>query len=88
MKEVERARIFGGLDGLSDLEAYDRVGAQLFAQSQTAPSKQVSTAPKQKANTDRKRKASPSKRTSKASQPVKNFADMNDEEFEKLLEEM
>lgn len=86
MQEVERSRMLGDLHGLSDLEAYDKVGAQLFSGSQEVPTKRVSTAPKQQPNTDRKRKASPSKNTSKAVKPKYNYADMSDDEFEKLLE--
>lgn len=86
MQEVERSRMLGDLHGLSDLEAYDKVGAQMFSGSQSVPTKRVSTAPKQQPNTDRKRKASPSKNTSKAVKPKYNYADMSDDEFEKLLE--
>jgi hypothetical protein len=84
--EVQRVRMFGGLNGLSDLEAYDQVGKTLYEQSQKAPTKQVSTAPKHKPNTDRKRKASPSKGTTKSTKPKYDYAAMDDDAFEKLLQ--
>ena len=84
--EVQRVRMFGGLNGLSDLEAYDQVGKQMHEQSQKAPSKTVTTVPKQKANTDRKRKASPSKSASKSIKPKYDYGAMDDDAFEKLLQ--
>lgn len=92
MQEVSRAKVFGGLQGLSDLEAYDKVGKQLetqgaFNAKAQAPKAVVSTKPKQavETNKDRKLRASSSKATPKSKAPVKNWSAMDDDEFEKLL---
>lgn len=89
MQEVDRAKIFGGLQGLSDLEAYNQVGAELQKQGafNEAPKQIVSTKPKQAVNTnkDRKLRASSSKATPKAKAAEKKWSAMSDDEFEKLL---
>ena len=89
MKEVDNARMFGGLQGLSDLEAYQQVGQKLYAEEQakTIPTK-VSRRPNGKApvQTDKKLRASPSKGSPRAPAPtVINWAGMSDEELEKHL---
>lgn len=91
-QEVARAKLFGGLQGLSDLEAYNQVGETLqrqgaFNAQAQAPVPVMKTAPKQAVNTnkDRKLRASSSKATPKAKAPEKSWAAMGDEEFEKLL---
>jgi hypothetical protein len=88
MQEVSRARVFGGLRGLNDLEAYNQVGAELQKQGEfDKPAPVVETKPKSKVtNTDRKLRASSSKATPKSKAPIKSWASMDDEEFEKLLE--
>ncbi len=91
MTEVTRAKLFGGLQGLSDLEAYQQVGQELYKQeqaTQTATPTQVSRKPVAKATviTDKKLRASPSKATPRSTAPVKyDYAGMSDEEFEKHL---
>jgi hypothetical protein len=90
MQEVDRAKLFGGLQGLSDLEAYNQVGAQLQKQGEIgqAPApKVVATKPTQAVNTnkDRKLRASSSKPTRKTKAAPQNWAAMSDADFEKLL---
>lgn len=91
MGEVQRARIFGGLEGMSDLDAYNKVG-QVMAQrgefsDMATPAKQVSSAPKKSGDSnlaDKRRKASPSKGSQKRSAPVTTgdqFIGMSDAEF-------
>lgn len=91
MNEVVRARTFGGLQGLTDFEAYAQVGQQMQSEgafNKAAPeTKTVSGKPKAKSqtNTDKKRRASPAK-GSPTKTPVKyDYAGMSDAEFEKLL---
>lgn len=93
--EVIRQRTFGGLQGLSDLQAYGTVcnqfdaEARANAQKEQAPAKVVKTAPvKVSNNTDKKLRASPSKRAPKSTAPVvDNYANFDDEAFAKLLKQ-
>lgn len=92
MKEVDRARMFGGLQNLTDLQAYQQVGTQMqkdgVFNNAPAPAAVVSRKPKAKpvTNTDKKLRASPSKGTPNKQVAVKyDYANMPDEEFEKLL---
>lgn len=87
MTEVERLKMFGGLQGLSDIQAYDMVGKQIATQQVQQPTATVKTKPEPKAtNTDRKRRASPSKKApKKTAQPEYNYGGMSDSDFEKLL---
>lgn len=91
MTEVTRARMFDTrLQGLSDIDAYQKVGMELQqagAFNKEAPAK-VSRKPKPQVstNTDKKLRASPSKATpSKTASKKYDFAGMSDEAFEKLL---
>lgn len=95
-EEVKRERIFGGLSGLSDLEAYKVVGDRLHAEGKfntlnqaTKPKKVVKTKPAvnpaENALTDKKRKASPIKTSrTKREKPNYDFLNMSDDDFEKF----
>lgn len=98
-QEINRERAFGGLEGLSDLQAYEVVGKRLEqsgrfnsmnSDEQTKSKKVVKTAPDRKksdkALTDKKRQASPtrSKPVRKKAMKDYDFINMSDEEFEKL----
>lgn len=95
-EEVKRERIFGGLSGLSDLEAYKVVGDRLHAEGKfntlnqaTKPKKVVKTKPAvnpaESALTDKKRKASPIKTSrTKREKPNYDFLNMSDDDFEKF----
>lgn len=92
--EVQKQRMFGGLNGLSDLEAYHKVGSELMAKGAfnkdvEAPAKVVKTSPKPNANDakrkDKRKAASPVK--SKPRKVVQKEFDplaMSDEDFENL----
>ncbi len=94
MNEVEKARLLGGLTGLSDLEAYNKVGSMMqdrgdfnVQETQAAPSK-VSTKPKSVSTTAtqaKKRRVSPAKKASPvASNPnTKSVIGLSDDEFMK-----
>lgn len=86
---MAKERMFGGLNGLSDLEAYQRAGEMLNREgafSKPAQKKEVSTAPKKdtEANKrkDMRRKASPSKASKPSPKEEYNVLSMSDEEFE------
>lgn len=94
--EVDRQRMLGRLQGMSDLEAYKEVGDQMFLASSNAqeapvqqqkrvikPAQKSSEDPKLK---DRKRAASPVKARS-AGKEKEDFNPLSlpDDEFEKLL---
>jgi hypothetical protein len=98
--EVERERMLGRLNGLSDLEAYRQVGdaiqarggfAQLNAQRQQAPTPQRVAAPAPKAEdpriVERKRAASPTKAAPSVTAPKADFNPLalSDDEFSKLV---
>ncbi len=89
MTEVTRQRVFGNLRGLSDLEAYDRVGKQMFEAQATAPQSKpvvpVKNPPAKPTNTDRKRRASTRRKPAPAKPKEYDWASMSDEEFEKHL---
>ena len=96
--EVERIKVFGGLQGVSDFDAYKQVGDQLFTAGKiTMDGKPkatekvvVKTAPKaqpsNKTRTDKRKAASPTKNSStpKAKQPDYNPLALSDEDFENL----
>lgn len=97
--EVDRERVFGRLNGLTDIEAYRQVGDAIHARGgfahlgtqgqQTPPPKQVVTPNPKKVDEDKlkekRRAASPSKPAA-GSAPVKDFnpLGMSDEEFLKM----
>lgn len=98
--EVERERMLGRLNGLSDLEAYRQVGdaiqarggfAQLNAQRQQAPTPQRVAAPAPKAEdpriVEKKRAASPTKAAPSGAAPKADFNPLalSDDEFSKLV---
>jgi len=91
MTEVERIKLFGGLTGLSDLEAYQKVGMQMQDQgnfnapAKVAPNK-VSGKPKTVLDNDRKdkkRRASPSKKvnSNKSDPSFDPMISLSDEDF-------
>lgn len=87
--EVQKQRMFGNLSGLSDLEAYLRVGSHLEQTGALATPKPqtVTAAPTRKpVNQGAKRAATPSKSALKAI-PKEQFDPlaMSDEDFEKLI---
>ena len=96
--EVEKARMFGRLDGMTDLQAYQAVGDQLHQagkfnhlQGDTAQPQPTVTkrAPKPKVSdakrNAKKRAASPTKASKNSSTPSEySPLAMSDEEFEKL----
>ena len=96
MTEIERDKMFGRLDGLSDIEAYRQVGDRLYAEGKfgsTEPAPNANevktTAVKQKPNpqtTARKKAAASTKaKPAKPALPADfNPLSMSDEEFEKL----
>lgn len=100
-KEVEKQRVFGRLNGLSELEAYRQVGDQLQAQGgfdhlfQAQPSTEkrvVTPKPARKAADpqlkSKKRAASPAKATSTAkAEPDFNPLALSDDEFLKQVNE-
>lgn len=98
--EVERERMLGRLNGLSDLEAYRQVGdaiqarggfAQLNTQRQQAPTPQRVAAPAPKAEdpriVEKKRAASPTKAAPSGAAPKADFNPLalSDDEFSKLV---
>lgn len=89
-QEVIRLQAFGGLQGLSDLQAYHQVGTSMEqAGKLNAPAqapKVVTTKPKGTSNnTSKKLRASPAKRTQAAITPSNDFEHMSDAEFEETL---
>lgn len=91
MQEVTRAKVFGGLAGLSTLEAYQQVGMQLQRDGAfNKPAERVTTAPaadKAKEVNGQKRKVAIASKATPA-KPVKpkvDYVSMSDDQFEKLL---
>lgn len=85
---VERERLVGRLEGLSDIEAYKQVGDAIAAKGGFTKSepKPKESKPKQDPRTrSRKRAASPTKGTPSKKAPVVNPLSMSDEEFEKSM---
>jgi hypothetical protein len=99
-KEIESERMFGRLDGLSDIEAYRQVGDAIQArggfnhlvpnqgQQTQQPQRVVQPKPKQ-ADEDKRREKKRAASSTKASAPSKTVQDfdplaMSDEEFSKL----
>jgi len=94
MSEVNKIQMFGGLTGLSDLEAYQQVGKTMqdrgdfnTDKAKEAPTK-VSSKPKVETDKDRKdkkRRASPSKKvnSSKTDKDFDPMISLSDEEFMK-----
>lgn len=97
-KEVERERMFGRLDGLSDIDAYRKVGDAIqsrngFAKVQQAPVKQVVVVPpKPKVDESKlrdKKRAASSTKPAASNQVNKDFnpLSLSDEEFSKMVKE-
>jgi hypothetical protein len=91
-KEVERLKMFGGLSGLSDFEAYKEVGTKLYQAGELQGSKPqpvAKTEPSKPKDTARsqKRKAASSPKSSKKVAKKEDFNPlaMSDEEFEKIV---
>lgn len=92
--EIERERMLGRLDGVSDLEAYKVIGDKLYSQPSAQPEQQEGkvvqrTKPKAKDDSklkSRKKVASPVKATpsSKKTDDDFNPLSLSDEEFEKI----
>lgn len=89
-KEVTRVKTFGGLNGMSDFNAYKAVGAQMyqrgeFAQAAPAPVKPVATTQIKQQDTARsqKRKAATTPKASRktTASPSVNPLSMSDEDF-------
>lgn len=92
MEQVEKQRMLGNLQGVTDLEAYKQIGDQLAkaGRLETKPQGKIVT-PKRKTNdnTTRRKAASPSSRTpSSATTPseITELAKMDDEAFLKFLQ--
>lgn len=90
MKEVNRTRVFGGLSGMTDLQAYAAMGKQMQESGALtpAPAPVVTRQPKpvDAKTVDKKRSASPSPTTPAPVAPAEvDFRGMSDEEFEKYL---
>lgn len=97
-KEIESERMFGRLDGLSDIEAYRQVGDSIQARGGFnhlgTPKGNVPTAPKvvqpkpKQDDEDKRREKKRAASSTKASAPVKEQAfdplSMSDEEFSKM----
>lgn len=87
---VERAKMFGGLSGLSDFEAYKVVGAEMMAKKELTVSKPKPVAktqikPLDKAISQKRKAATTSKSTSKTTaKEQKNYLAMSDEDFLKI----
>lgn len=98
-KEVESERMFGRLDGLSDIEAYRKVGDAIQARGgfgsvnapgNPAPNKPVVVTPKSKVNEDLlrdKKRAASSTKPAVSSAIPKDFNPLalSDEEFSKVV---
>ena len=91
--EVERLRILGKLDGMSDIDAYKAVGDALYAPRANAPQQMgnnISTTTSKATNKDdprlkeRKKAASTTKSVASNVKPDFNPLSMSDEEFEKI----
>ena len=88
--EIERERDFGGLKGLSDLDAYNEVGVRLEKEGQfnTAPAPQEAPISDEANEINRRRKAAGAtggkRPTSKKKGIPKNVLSMSEEDFMKL----
>lgn len=88
--EVERAKMFGGLAGLSDFDAYRAVGKQMYATGQLTPVPQTPIAttelkPKDVARSKKRKAAATPKPARKVTQQAKiNPLAMSDEDFLKI----
>lgn len=87
-QQLDKERMFGRMSGLSDIEAYKKVGEALQASGKlgTAPRKGTVVTPKTKDNSQLKSKrkaASTSRKAPEATQPAipNDGADLSDEEF-------
>lgn len=90
MKEVNRTRVFGGMAGMTDLQAYAAMGKQMQESGALtpAPAPVVTRQPKQvdAKTVDKKRSASPSPTTQTPPAPEEvDFRGMGDDVFEKYL---
>lgn len=94
--EVQRVKMFGGLSGLSDFEAYKEVGTKLYQSGELkgAPPQPVGKTPIEDKIQDKarsqKRKAASTPKSSGKTKPVKedfNPLAMSDEEFEKIMQQ-
>jgi hypothetical protein len=95
MSEVDRLKMFGGLSGLSDFDAYKQVGTNLFQSGQLANvpkpkavgKTQVAAKPQDNARTLKRRAASSPKNSKKSATSKADFnpLNMSDEEFEKIV---
>jgi hypothetical protein len=99
VKEVERERMFGRLDGLSDIEAYRKVGDSIQERGgfnsvghpeKTAPKLALVTPKPSKVDEDKlrdKKRAAGSAKPAGSSAPLKDFNPlaMSDEEFSKQV---
>lgn len=92
VSEMERQRMFGRLQGMSDIEAYKATGDYLHSQgafNQPGKSTPAANSPRNaKAAEDirkQRRAVAPTRQNpGPASAPVKNVLDLSDEEFERL----
>ncbi|CAL9956540.1 tail length tape measure protein [Vibrio phage D292] len=88
--EVERTKMFGGLSGLSDFEAYRAVGAQMYKDGQlnVEPAKPVATTeikPKDAARSKKRKAAATPKPARKVTKQAEiNPLAMSDEDFLKI----
>lgn len=88
--EVERAKMFGGLSGLSDFDAYRAVGKQMYAAGQLTPQPQTPIAttelkPKDVARSKKRKAAATPKPTRKTTKKAEiNPLAMSDEDFLKI----
>lgn len=88
---MERERVMGRLEGMSDIDAYRTVGTHLASQGslpavksqRKQPIGKRSSAKKEVSNASRKAAAAPSS-IGKSSAPAINYLAMSDEEFKKL----
>ena len=100
LKEVESERMFGRLSGLSDIEAYRKVGDAIqlrdgFApvrQGQQTATKTVVPPPKPKVDDDKlrdKKRAASSTKPAGSNQPSKDFNPLalSDDDFSKMINE-
>lgn len=88
--EVERAKMFGGLSGLSDFEAYRTVGAQMHKAGgleapQAQPVARTQVKPNDATRSLKRRAAATPKTARKTTKAVTNdYLNMSDEEFLKI----
>ena len=88
--EVDRLRMLGRLEGLSDIDAYKAVGDALYAPRANAQSNNINTSTSKATNKedprlkDRKKAASTTKGVASNAKPDFNPLSMSDEEFEKI----